>query len=104
MEKNPMNLKELNEDPYEDCICILELLLTTYALHYHFQSDDPLIQLVEDYKWIQFFDFHLFLISNGNQKTGSIYKSNLCRLMDHPIGNDNRMHKYPLIQLVEDYK
>ncbi|GFP97392.1 NAD(P)H-quinone oxidoreductase chain 4 chloroplastic [Phtheirospermum japonicum] len=25
---------------------------------YHFQSDDSLIQLIEDYKWIHFFYFH----------------------------------------------
>ncbi|KAL7599177.1 hypothetical protein Lser_V15G20836 [Lactuca serriola] len=42
---------------YTICICMLELLLTTYAFYYHFQLDDPLIQLVEDYKWINFFDF-----------------------------------------------
>ncbi|PHT83318.1 hypothetical protein T459_11761 [Capsicum annuum] len=43
---------------YIICICILELFLMTYAFCYHFQSNDPLIQLVEDYKWIDFFDFH----------------------------------------------
>ncbi|KAJ0618168.1 putative NADH:ubiquinone oxidoreductase [Helianthus annuus] len=36
---------------------MLELLLTTYAFCYHVQLDDPLIQLAEDYKWINFFDF-----------------------------------------------
>ncbi|KAF5814161.1 putative photosystem I [Helianthus annuus] len=41
---------------YTICICMLELLLTTYEFCY-FQLDDPLIQLVEDYKWINFFDF-----------------------------------------------
>ncbi|KAG5631587.1 hypothetical protein H5410_003304 [Solanum commersonii] len=44
---------------YTICICILELLLTTYAFCYHFQSDDPLVQLVEDYKWIDLFLFPL---------------------------------------------
>ncbi|KAM0049739.1 putative photosystem I [Helianthus debilis subsp. tardiflorus] len=33
---------------YTICICMLELLLTTYVFCYHFQLDDPLIQLVED--------------------------------------------------------
>nr|QWK47137.1 NADH-plastoquinone oxidoreductase subunit 4 [Aphananthe aspera] len=42
---------------YTLCICIIELLLTTYAFGYDFQLDDPLIQLTEDYKWIDFFDF-----------------------------------------------
>ncbi|MFS7946321.1 NAD(P)H-quinone oxidoreductase chain 4 [Helianthus anomalus] len=36
---------------------MLELFLRSYAFCYHFQLDDPLIQLVEDYKWINFFDF-----------------------------------------------
>nr|YP_003934353.1 NADH-plastoquinone oxidoreductase subunit 4 [Monsonia speciosa]ACH47240.1 NADH-plastoquinone oxidoreductase subunit 4 [Monsonia speciosa]ADJ66488.1 NADH-plastoquinone oxidoreductase subunit 4 [Monsonia speciosa] len=38
-------------------ICSLELLLTAYAFSYHFQLDDPLIQLAEDFKWIRFFQF-----------------------------------------------
>ena len=37
---------------YTIFICMLELLLTTYVFCYRFQLDDPLIQLVEDYKWI----------------------------------------------------
>uniref|UniRef100_A0A0A0KDL8 4Fe-4S ferredoxin-type domain-containing protein n=1 Tax=Cucumis sativus TaxID=3659 RepID=A0A0A0KDL8_CUCSA len=37
-------------------ICVLELLLTTYAFCYHFELDDSLIQLMEDYKWIPFLD------------------------------------------------
>ncbi|MFS7920370.1 putative photosystem I [Helianthus anomalus] len=50
---------------YTICICMLELLLTTYAFCYHFQLDDPLIQLVEDYKWINYFDFHWKLGIDG---------------------------------------
>ncbi|KAL0532654.1 hypothetical protein IC582_030672 [Cucumis melo] len=42
---------------YTICICVLELLLTTYAFCYHFELDDPLIQLMEDYKWIPFWIF-----------------------------------------------
>jgi hypothetical protein len=34
---------------------VLELLLITYAFYYHFQLDNSLIQLTEDYKWIIFF-------------------------------------------------
>nr|VDD31604.1 unnamed protein product [Brassica oleracea] len=51
---------------YTICICILELLLTTYAFCYNFKLDDPLIQLSEDYKWIIFF---LFLLETGNRWT-----------------------------------
>ncbi|KAJ0911360.1 NAD(P)H-quinone oxidoreductase chain 4 [Helianthus annuus] len=50
---------------YTICICMLELLLTTYAFCYHFQLDDPLIQLVEDYKWINFFDIRWKLGIDG---------------------------------------
>nr|QVX30375.1 NADH-plastoquinone oxidoreductase subunit 4 [Poecilanthe parviflora] len=42
---------------YTICICLLDLLLITYAFCYHFKLDDPLIQLTENYKWIHFFDF-----------------------------------------------
>ena len=35
----------------------MDLLLTTYAFCYHFELDDPLMQLTENYKWIIFFDF-----------------------------------------------
>nr|YP_010406457.1 NADH-plastoquinone oxidoreductase subunit 4 [Cymbaria daurica]URC16258.1 NADH-plastoquinone oxidoreductase subunit 4 [Cymbaria daurica] len=50
---------------YTICISILELLLTTYAFCYHFQLDDSLIQLIEDSKWIHFFNFHWRLGING---------------------------------------
>ncbi|KAL2921468.1 Photosystem I iron-sulfur center [Bienertia sinuspersici] len=50
---------------YTICVCILELLLTTYAFCYNFQLDDPLIQLVEDYKWI----FFLFPLEIRNRWT-----------------------------------
>nr|QFR99615.1 NADH-plastoquinone oxidoreductase subunit 4 [Cyanotis ciliata] len=50
---------------YTICICLLELLLTTYVFCYHFQPDDPLIQLQEDYKWIDIFDFHWRLGIDG---------------------------------------
>nr|UCU06660.1 NADH-plastoquinone oxidoreductase subunit 4 [Ziziphus hajarensis] len=42
---------------YTICICIIELLLITYTFGYHFQLDDPLIQLTENYKWIHFLIF-----------------------------------------------
>nr|YP_009413160.1 NADH-plastoquinone oxidoreductase subunit 4 [Lilium henryi]YP_009413949.1 NADH-plastoquinone oxidoreductase subunit 4 [Lilium leucanthum]YP_009991390.1 NADH-plastoquinone oxidoreductase subunit 4 [Lilium regale]YP_009991473.1 NADH-plastoquinone oxidoreductase subunit 4 [Lilium sargentiae]YP_009991557.1 NADH-plastoquinone oxidoreductase subunit 4 [Lilium sulphureum]UYS92927.1 NADH-plastoquinone oxidoreductase subunit 4 [Lilium amoenum]UYS93097.1 NADH-plastoquinone oxidoreductase subunit 4 [ len=50
---------------YTTCICLLELLLTTYAFCYHFQLDDPLIQLEEDWKWINILDFHWRLGIDG---------------------------------------
>nr|VDD25990.1 unnamed protein product [Brassica rapa] len=50
---------------YTICICILELLLTTFFC-YNFKLDDPLIQLSEDYKWINFL---IFLLETGNRWT-----------------------------------
>jgi len=43
---------------YTYCICFIDLLLITYVFCYHFELDDPLIQLTENYKWIHFFDFY----------------------------------------------
>ncbi|KAH0439901.1 hypothetical protein IEQ34_023440 [Dendrobium chrysotoxum] len=37
----------------------------TYVFCYHFQLDDPLIQLKEDSKWINLFDFHWRLGTDG---------------------------------------
>nr|WBU14602.1 NADH dehydrogenase subunit D [Floscopa scandens] len=50
---------------YTICICLLELLLTVYVFCYHFQLDDPLIQLKEDSKWIDIFYFHWRLGIDG---------------------------------------
>nr|UVH67345.1 NADH-plastoquinone oxidoreductase subunit 4 [Eriocaulon decemflorum] len=50
---------------YAICICLVELLLMTYAFCYHFQLDDALIQLKEDSKWIDIFDFHWRLGIDG---------------------------------------
>nr|UVH66241.1 NADH-plastoquinone oxidoreductase subunit 4 [Eriocaulon alpestre] len=50
---------------YAICICLVELLLMTYVFCYHFQLDDPLIQLKEDSKWIDIFDFHWRLGIDG---------------------------------------
>jgi hypothetical protein len=40
----------------------------TYTFSYYFQLDDPLIQLMESYKWINFF---LFLLEIRNRWTFS---------------------------------
>ena len=50
---------------YTIFLCIIELLITTYAFYYYFQLDDPLMQLTEDYKWIHFFDFYWRLGIDG---------------------------------------
>jgi len=50
---------------YTISICLLEFLLMTYAFCYHYQLEDPLIQLREDYQWIDVFDFHWRLGIDG---------------------------------------
>nr|YP_009912509.1 NADH dehydrogenase ND4 subunit [Bartramia pomiformis]QLJ53791.1 NADH dehydrogenase ND4 subunit [Bartramia pomiformis]QZJ47395.1 NdhD [Bartramia pomiformis] len=46
-------------------VCLLEFLLITYVFCYHFKSDNPFIQLKEDYNWINFLDFHWRLGIDG---------------------------------------
>nr|YP_010189048.1 NdhD [Ulota hutchinsiae]QZJ48000.1 NdhD [Ulota hutchinsiae] len=46
-------------------VCLIEFLLITYVFCYYFKSDNPLIQLKEDYNWITFFDFHWRLGIDG---------------------------------------
>nr|WIL97096.1 NADH dehydrogenase subunit 4 [Cordia dichotoma] len=87
---------------YTLCICILELLLTTYAFCYHFQSDDPLIQLVEDSKWINFFDFHWRLGIDGLSigpilLTGFI--TTLATLAARPITRDSRLFHFLMLAM-----
>lgn len=87
---------------YTICICILELLLTTYAFCYHFQPDDPLIQLVEDYKWIDFFDFHWRLGIDGLSigpilLTGFI--TTLATLAAWPVTRDSRLFHFLMLAM-----
>nr|YP_010488455.1 NADH-plastoquinone oxidoreductase subunit 4 [Anaxagorea javanica]YP_010488460.1 NADH-plastoquinone oxidoreductase subunit 4 [Anaxagorea javanica]QNS22723.1 NADH-plastoquinone oxidoreductase subunit 4 [Anaxagorea javanica]QNS22728.1 NADH-plastoquinone oxidoreductase subunit 4 [Anaxagorea javanica] len=85
---------------YTICICILELLLTTYAFCYHFQLDDPLIQLKEDYKWINIFDFHWRLGIDGLSigpilLTGFI--TTLATLAARPVTRDSRLFYFLML-------
>lgn len=87
---------------YTICICILELLLTTYAFCYHFQADDSLIQLVEDYKWIRFFDFHWRLGIDGLSigpilLTGFI--TTLATLAAWPVTRDSRLFHFLMLAM-----
>ncbi len=82
--------------------CILELLLTTYAFCYHFKSDDPLIQLVEDYKWIHFFYFHWRLGIDGLSigpilLTGFI--TTLATLAAWPVTRDSRFFHFLMLAM-----
>nr|QVV96112.1 NADH dehydrogenase subunit 4 [Cynanchum thesioides] len=87
---------------YTICICILELLLTVYTLCYHFQPDDPLIQLLEDYKWIRLFDFHWRLGIDGLSiglilLTGFI--TTLATLSAWPITRDSRLFHFLMLAM-----
>nr|YP_009569647.1 NADH-plastoquinone oxidoreductase subunit 4 [Reaumuria trigyna]QBC69700.1 NADH-plastoquinone oxidoreductase subunit 4 [Reaumuria trigyna] len=87
---------------YTLCICVLELLLTTYAFCYHFQLDDPLIQLAEDYKWINFFDFHWRLGIDGLcigpiLLTGFI--TTLATLAAWPVTRDSRLFHFLMLAM-----
>nr|YP_009916790.1 NADH-plastoquinone oxidoreductase subunit 4 [Primula pulchella]ASM91922.1 NADH-plastoquinone oxidoreductase subunit 4 [Primula pulchella] len=83
-------------------ICLLELLLTTYVFCYHFQWDDPLIQLVEDYKWIDFFHFHWKLGIDGLSigpilLTGFI--TTLATLAAFPVTRDSRLFHFLMLAM-----
>nr|YP_009947865.1 NADH-plastoquinone oxidoreductase subunit 4 [Cerbera manghas]QOH92402.1 NADH-plastoquinone oxidoreductase subunit 4 [Cerbera manghas] len=87
---------------YTICICILELLLTVYTFCYHFQPDDPLIQLLEDYKWIHFFDFHWRLGIDGLSigpilLTGFI--TTLATLSAWPVTRDSRLFHFLMLAM-----
>nr|YP_010017307.1 NADH-plastoquinone oxidoreductase subunit 4 [Lagerstroemia balansae]QOJ46201.1 NADH-plastoquinone oxidoreductase subunit 4 [Lagerstroemia balansae] len=87
---------------YTICICILELLLTTYTFCSHFQLDDPLTQLAEDYKWINFFDFYWRLGIDGLSigpilLTGFI--TTLATLAARPITRDSRLFHFLMLAM-----
>ena len=87
---------------YTICISVLELLLITYAFCYHFQPDDPLIQLAEDYKWINSFDFHWRLGIDGLSigpilLTGFI--TTLATLAAWPVTRDSRLFHFLMLAM-----
>nr|AWH06825.1 NADH dehydrogenase subunit 4 [Asclepias incarnata subsp. pulchra] len=87
---------------YTICICLLELLLTVYTFCYHFQPDDPLIQLLEDYKWIRLFDFHWRLGIDGLSigpilLTGFI--TTLATLSAWPVTRDSRLFHFLMLAM-----
>lgn len=87
---------------YTISICLLELLLTTYVFCYHFQLDDPLIQLEQDFKWINFFDFHWRLGIDGISigpilLTGFI--TTLATLAAWPVTRDSRLFHFLMLAM-----
>ncbi|KAI3894545.1 hypothetical protein MKX03_027575 [Papaver bracteatum] len=90
---------------YTISICLLELLLTTYVFCYHFQLDDPLIQLEQDFKWINFFDFHWRLGIDGISigpilLTGFI--TTLATLAARPVTRDSRLFHFLMLAMYSD--
>nr|QRG41501.1 NADH-plastoquinone oxidoreductase subunit 4 [Mangifera persiciforma] len=87
---------------YTIFICALELLITTYAFCYHFQFDDPLIQLAEDYKWINFFYFYWRLGIDGLSLgpillTGFI--TTLATLAARPVTRNSRLFHFLMLAM-----
>ncbi|MCL7036302.1 hypothetical protein MKW94_008973 [Papaver nudicaule] len=87
---------------YTISICLVELLLTTYVFCYHFQLDDPLIQLEQDFKWINFFDFHWRLGIDGISigpilLTGFI--TTLATLAARPVTRDSRLFDFLMLAM-----
>nr|YP_010362245.1 NADH-plastoquinone oxidoreductase subunit 4 [Euphorbia neospinescens]UNS15956.1 NADH-plastoquinone oxidoreductase subunit 4 [Euphorbia neospinescens] len=83
-------------------ICIVELLLITYACSYYFQFEDPLIQLAEDSKWIPFFDLYWRLGIDGFSLgpillTGFI--TTLATLAAWPITRDSRLFNFLMLAM-----
>jgi len=87
---------------YTISICLLEFLLMTYAFCYHFQLEDPLIQLKEDYKWIDVFDFHWRLGIDG-LSLGSIlltgFITTLATLAAWPITRNSRLFYFLMLAM-----
>nr|YP_010884112.1 NADH-plastoquinone oxidoreductase subunit 4 [Helleborus argutifolius]WIW41787.1 NADH-plastoquinone oxidoreductase subunit 4 [Helleborus argutifolius] len=87
---------------YTICICLLELLLMAYVFCYHFELDDPLIQLEQDYKCINFFDFHWRLGIDGLSigpvlLTGFI--TTLATLAAWPVTRDSRFFHFLMLAM-----
>nr|APU88561.3 NADH dehydrogenase subunit 4 [Tylosema esculentum] len=87
---------------YTICICLIDLLLTTYAFCYHFQLDDPLIQLTENFKWINFLNFYWRFGIDGLSigpilLTGFI--TTLATLAAQPVTRESRLFHFLMLAM-----
>lgn len=87
---------------YTIYISVMELLLTTYAFCYNFQLNDPLTQLTENYKWINFFDFYWGLGIDGLSiapilLTGFI--TTLATLAAWPVTRESRLFYFLMVAM-----
>nr|QWE50540.1 NADH dehydrogenase subunit D [Bruguiera cylindrica]UKG23472.1 NADH-plastoquinone oxidoreductase subunit 4 [Bruguiera sexangula]UKG23582.1 NADH-plastoquinone oxidoreductase subunit 4 [Bruguiera x rhynchopetala] len=87
---------------YTIYISILELLLMTYTFSYYFQLEDPLIQLTENYKWINFFDFYWRLGIDG-LSLGPIlligFITTLATLAAWPVTRNSRLFYFLMLAM-----
>nr|QFQ46756.1 NADH-plastoquinone oxidoreductase subunit 4 [Heteroblemma serpens] len=87
---------------YTLSISVFELLLTTYTFCYHFQLTDPLNQLAEDYKWINFFNFNWRLGIDG-LSIGTIlltgFITTLATLAAWPVTRDSRLFHFLMLAM-----
>nr|YP_009093849.1 NADH dehydrogenase subunit 4 [Luzuriaga radicans]AIT16037.1 NADH dehydrogenase subunit 4 [Luzuriaga radicans] len=87
---------------YTIFICLLELLLTAYVFCYNFQLDDPLIQLEEDFQWINLFDFHWKLGIDG-LSVGPIlltgFITTLATLAAWPVTKNSRLFYFLMLAM-----
>ncbi|OQU86911.1 hypothetical protein SORBI_3003G172850 [Sorghum bicolor] len=74
----------------------------TYAFCYHFQLEDPLIQLKEDSKWIDVFDFHWRLGIDG-LSLGSIlltgFITTLATLAAWPVTRNSQLFYFLMLAM-----
>nr|YP_010014361.1 NdhD [Ochradenus baccatus]QOI12868.1 NdhD [Ochradenus baccatus] len=87
---------------YTICICVFELLLTTYVFCFHFQFDDPLVQLAENLKWIHFLDFYWRLGIDG-LSIGTIlltgFITTLATLAAWPVTRDSKLFHFLMLAM-----
>ncbi|CAN6462610.1 unnamed protein product [Victoria cruziana] len=92
---------------YTICICLFELLLTTYIFCYHFKLDDPLIQLEEDFNWINLFDFHWRLGIDG-LSIGPIlltrFITTLATLAAWPVTRNLRLFHFLMLAMYSEFE
>ncbi|KAL5677330.1 hypothetical protein ACJX0J_013461 [Zea mays] len=81
---------------------IVRIPSMTYAFCYHFQLEDPLIQLKEDSKWIDVFDFHWRLGIDG-LSLGSIlltgFITTLATLAAWPVTRNSQLFYFLMLAI-----
>ncbi|CAN6447353.1 unnamed protein product [Victoria cruziana] len=84
---------------YTICICLFELLLMTYVFCYHFKLDDPLIQLEEDFNWINLFDFHWRLGIDGLSIGPILLTGFITTLAAWPVTRNSRLFHFLMLEM-----